>query len=137
MISRALLLAAVFAAIFVGVDAVVKENTPQTTRLWEIIRNGDEAALASWLKADPTLVDLRAADGRGALHWAYEFSRMNLVKMLTDAGADEDDRDELGNTPAMLLGKGRPPVYTPPPEDEEEEEDHDEEEEDDEDDREL
>jgi len=135
MINR-ILLFAVFATIFVGVHAVVKENTPQTTRLWEIVRNGDEESLASWLKSDPTVVDLRAADGRGALHWAYEFSRMNMVKMLTDAGADEDDRDELGNTPGMLLGKGKPPVYTPPAEDEEEEED-DEEDDDDEDDREL
>jgi len=116
--------------------AVSWEDTPQTTRLWETIRLGNAEALSRWLEDEPSIVEMRAADGRGGLHWAYEFGRMDLVKVLKDAGADEDDKDKHGYTPAMLLNKSTPPPapprYTQPQEDDEDDEDEEEDEEEDE-----
>ena len=78
---------------------------------------------------DPAVVDLRAADGRGALFWAYEFSRMDIVKLLLDNGATDDDVDVHGNTPRSLLGKSQPPRPAAPEPVEEEDDDEDDEEE--------
>jgi len=116
-----------------SVSAGAGADTPETTRLWEIVRQGDIGSLKGWLQATPDLINLRAADGRGALWWAYEFGRMDMVQELLVAGAKADDVDIHGNTPSSLLNKGTaPPGQAQAAHDEDEDQEEEEEEEEDE-----
>eukprot|EP00823_Brevimastigomonas_motovehiculus_P006548 TRINITY_DN543_c0_g1_i1.p1 TRINITY_DN543_c0_g1~~TRINITY_DN543_c0_g1_i1.p1 ORF type:complete len:174 (-),score=45.98 TRINITY_DN543_c0_g1_i1:346-867(-) len=89
------------------------QDTEQTTLLWKIISQGDMKALKEFMKLVPETIVLRSGDGRGALFWAYEFSRMDMVSTLLAAGADEEAQDKDGMTPAQLKGTGTIPDPEP------------------------
>jgi hypothetical protein len=70
------------------------ENTELTTATWRTISTNDEAGLAALYHSDPkAFIAARAADGRGALFWAYEYGRPRMASMLIIAGADESAED--------------------------------------------
>ena len=52
------------------------------------------------LTKNPGLAQIRSADGRGPLWWAYESGNSDIVKLLKMAGAREDARDANGVKPA-------------------------------------
>jgi len=76
-------------------------------------------------------VNLRSADGRGPLFWAYEYNIQEAIELLETFGVDPNVRDREGKTPLQLKGTSKP--FAPPPpamefndEDDEDDEDEDE-----------
>ncbi|EKX35244.1 hypothetical protein GUITHDRAFT_118589 [Guillardia theta CCMP2712] len=82
------------------------ENTELTTQMWAIIRNNDVRTMRALVKAAPTVVHVRAEDGRGPLWWAYEFQRPEMRKILLDAGCDAEAKDKRGMRARDVAAKG-------------------------------
>jgi len=104
-----------------------------TTTLWRLISSKEIEALQNLISHDPSVVNLRAADGRGPLFWAYEFSVDEAIEVLESFGADPSATDKDGKTPVQLKGTSKPFVRPPPIEyeDDEDEDDEDEDEQED------
>ena len=64
--------------------------------------------LQGLVRSRPELLYVYAADGRGALHWAYEAGRADMVALLLHEGADPGARDANDQVPSDL-GRARPP----------------------------
>merc|ERR1712032_253991 len=79
-------------------DAVPWMNTAATTHMWELINTHSTEKLREWLKSEPQIVRIRSEDGRGPLWWAYENGHMDIVDLLVESGAKEDEKD----SPARL-----------------------------------
>jgi dolichyl-diphosphooligosaccharide--protein glycosyltransferase len=77
-------------------------NTPDTTKMWKLIHEGDTSGVKKWLSQDPAKAQIRSADGRGPLWWAYEAGRSDIAKLLKAAGARDDARDAKGIKPTDL-----------------------------------
>ena len=74
-----------------------------TEQLWKFIRDDRSKMLRQWLRRRPEFVHLRSReDGRTPLHWAYEFDRPHMVRLLQDYGASEDVVDNSGLSPHAL-----------------------------------
>ena len=84
---------------------------------WGIIPPVSSAVLAA-IAEDPCYAKMRAADGRGPLFWAHEFSLDALVDALVDAGADPEAKDAGGKTPKQM--PKAPPLTFEVPEDDDE-----------------
>merc|ERR1711907_571868 len=78
------------------------KDTEEPPFMQELITSGDSKVLKEWLESDPDSVNLRSADGRGPLWWAYEKGNSKMIKMLKKAGASEDETDKDGMKPADL-----------------------------------
>lgn len=87
-------------------DPLPWANTPETTRMWQLASTGDVTQMAQWLYRDPQAVHLRAEDGRGALWWAYESSKPDMVAFLLSRGADPNAVDLNGQRPEELAPAG-------------------------------
>jgi hypothetical protein len=53
-------------------------DTPITTRMWSLIHGGKTEELFEWVQSDPSVVHVRAADGRGPLWWAHEYEKVRM-----------------------------------------------------------
>merc|ERR1740115_442309 len=71
-------------------------NTPDTTRMWQLIHGGDVEGLEDWIEAMPHIVHIRSEDGRGPLWWAYEYARYDFVEVLLQSGVDPLLEDVTG-----------------------------------------
>jgi hypothetical protein len=60
-------------------------DTPVTTRMWSLINAGKTEELFEWVQGDPSVVHVRAADGRGPLWWAYEYQQVRVPTRRTSA----------------------------------------------------
>jgi len=72
--------------------------TSGAARLWRVITSNENTELQSILDEDASRAKLRAADGRGPLFWAHEAGNEEAMKILIDAGADEEAQDADGKT---------------------------------------
>jgi hypothetical protein len=81
-------------------------DTPLTTNLWRVISTGDAEELKELLASDPEAANARSGDGRGALWWAYEYGKKDLIQQLIAAGASTTERDADGKTPAEVTSVG-------------------------------
>jgi len=75
-------------------------DTPETSAMHKLVQAGDFEKLKMVLTKNPGLAQIRSADGRGPLWWAYESGNSDIVKLLKMAGAREDARDANGVKPA-------------------------------------
>ena len=84
------------------------KNTPLSTELFELARNkaqlGDAGILGKLKKlvaehGTNAVLETRASDGKGALHWAYEFECSALREWL-ESQRGEPTRDSHGKFPA-------------------------------------
>ena len=78
-------------------------DSADTGRMYSLIFDGNVRALEEWISSAPSVVHVRSADGRGPLWWAFERSRMDIVDVLIQHGADEAATDTYGETPDQLL----------------------------------
>ena len=72
--------------------------TSGAARLWRVITSNENTELQSILDEDASRAKLRSADGRGPLFWAHEAGNEEAMKILIDAGADEEAQDADGKT---------------------------------------
>ena len=72
------------------------------SRLPELARKGDRAAVSLLLQEDGVDVDATEADGTTALHWAAFLDDAELAGLLLDAGAAPDAVNRNGSTPLAL-----------------------------------
>ena len=82
-------------------SAGLQGNEPDS-RLPEMARAGDRAAVARLLQEDGVDVDATQVDGTAALHWAAYDDDAELTGLLLDAGADPDAVNRNGSTPLAL-----------------------------------
>ena len=72
------------------------------SRLPELARAGDGAAVSRLLQQEGIDVDAAQVDGTTALHWAAYGDDAELAALLLDAGADPDAVNRNGSTPLAL-----------------------------------
>ncbi len=72
----------------------------QAQNLVELVENSDFVAADSIIKSG-TDVNIPAADGTTALHWAVYHGQVELVKALLRAEAEVDTRNDYGSSPMM------------------------------------
>jgi ankyrin repeat protein len=94
--------AALSAALVAATAAASVAETP----LLDAARRDDRAQVATILKARPD-VNIRAADGASALHWAAHHDDVMLATMLIHAGARAGIADDTGATPLFLACMNR------------------------------
>ena len=82
-------------------SAGLQGNQPDS-RLPELARAGDRAAVALLLQQDGVDVDAAQVDGTTALHWAAYGDDAELAALLLAAGADPDAVNRNGSTPLAL-----------------------------------
>ena len=82
-------------------SAGLQANEPES-RLPELARKGDRAAVSRLLQQDGVDVDAAQVDGTTALHWAAYGDDADLAELLLDAGADPDAVNRNGSTPLAL-----------------------------------
>ena len=82
-------------------SAGLQANEPDS-RLPELARAGDRAAVSRLLQQDGVDIDAAQVDGTTALHWAAYGDDAGLAAMLLDAGADPDAVNRNGSTPLAL-----------------------------------
>jgi hypothetical protein len=78
------------------------EDSEILSTMWSACSRRDSGAIANILKEDQSLAFARAADGRGALWWAYEFGHKDAIMMLESLGASPLSEDASGQTPKQL-----------------------------------
>ena len=64
---------------------------------------------SEWIAMDPSVVHIRASDGRGPLWWAYEYGQTAAIELMLAAGVDPEAKDSDVN-PARVI-KGRSNVW--------------------------
>lgn len=77
----------------------VWENTETTTRLWQLINDGDIDELQTWFQHVPAAAYARSSDGRGPMFWAFEQKNQDIVKLLMSVGVKTTDKDKDGKIP--------------------------------------
>ncbi len=74
---------------------------PDATRLMEVLRGGDRAAFRKLLHDQPRAARLKGRDGSTPLMFAVLYADADAVRLLLDAGADPNARNEVGATALM------------------------------------
>jgi len=80
-------------------------DTPATTRMWGLLHGQKIEELSEWIAMDPSVVHIRASDGRGPLWWAYEYGQTAAIELMLAAGVDPEAKDSDGN-PARVMAQG-------------------------------
>jgi hypothetical protein len=97
---RALIFPILLTTIVIGAAALVcVPAAPPPNVLFQQVRAGDHAAVASALRADPKAIGWRDSLGYTPLHWAAAMHDEAGVALLLDAGADPNASDVRGRTP--------------------------------------
>jgi ankyrin repeat protein len=93
----------------VALVTVTAATAVAETPLLDAARHDDRDRAAALLKARPgiTAVNVRAADGATALHWAAYHDDLLLARMLLKAGAHAGSADDTGATPLFLACMNR------------------------------
>ena len=74
---------------------------PKATRLMTLLREGDRAAFRTMLKEEPRAVKLQGPGGSTPLMFAALYGDAESVRLLLEAGADPNTRNEAGATALM------------------------------------
>jgi aminoglycoside N3'-acetyltransferase len=77
---------------------------------FQAVSRGDSARVAELIRADPGLLRVTAEHGKTALHLAAETDRLDVARVLVDAGADIEAKTPWGASPldwAATLGSAR------------------------------
>jgi hypothetical protein len=72
---------------------------PEGHEIHAACHRGDRAAVESMLGMNPSLLHMRALDGRNPLHFAASCGSQELVELLLARGIPVDARDHFGITP--------------------------------------
>jgi uncharacterized protein len=82
----------------------------QTTEFLEAVKRGDAAGVSALLSARPDLVRAAGEYDKTGLHWAAELDRLEVARVLLDAGADIEAKTSWGASPldwAATMGSNR------------------------------
>jgi ankyrin repeat protein len=74
---------------------------PMATRLMEALRDGDQAAFFKLLKSEPSAAKRKGPDGSTPLMYATLYGDAESVRLLLEAGADPNVRNEAQATALM------------------------------------
>ena len=74
---------------------------PKATRLIALVREGDRAAFRKLLREEPRAAKLRGPGGSTLLMYAVLYGDAESVRLLLEAGADANTRNEAGATALM------------------------------------
>lgn len=74
---------------------------PKATRLMALLRQGDRAAFRTLLKEDLQAAKLQGPDGSTPLMYAVLYGDAESVRLLLEAGADTNTRNDVGATALM------------------------------------
>lgn len=78
--------------------------------LLESVKRGDVAGVAAMLAARPDLARYAGDHDKTGLHWAAELDRLEVARLLLEAGADLEARTSWGDSPfewAATMGSAR------------------------------
>jgi len=92
---------------FLPILALAVFGNLQAATIHEVIDQGDSAAVAAMLDADPALLGDRQPNGRTPLHNAAYTGKLGIAKLLIGRGADVNAMTGTGSTPlhgATLYG---------------------------------
>lgn len=78
------------------------KNTEPTTQMWRFCNEGNLEAMRQYVAYFPDHVHHRSEDGRGALFWAYEYGKKDIVDQLIKWGVSAEDTDVEGNKPSDM-----------------------------------
>jgi len=70
--------------------------------MWEIVKENDGTEFMELLALNPNLAHVRSKDGRGAMFWAHEFGRAEMIDVLKNLGVKEDLADANGIKPTDI-----------------------------------
>jgi len=70
--------------------------------MWQLISDNNVQAIQQVLQIDKSLANVRSADGRGPLWWAYENKNHEIIAVLKRFGAKENERDGAGKLPREM-----------------------------------
>lgn len=82
----------------------------ETIQFLEAVTQGDAAKVSALICAHPDLVRVVGEHDKTALHWAAESDRLEVARILVDAGADIEAKTSWGASPldwAATLGSAR------------------------------
>lgn len=82
-------------------DAPVAPPDPAAGRLMTALRDGNAAAIRQLVKDDPKAVGRQGAGGATPLMFAVLYGDADTVRLLLEAGADPNSRNEAGATALM------------------------------------
>ena len=91
-------------------------SQPQASReIFKAAKKGDVAAIRKLLAADPSLVHARDQEGSTPLHWAAWRGQVEAARLLLEAGADVNARNQnthWGTTPLHAAAHGNQAAVT-------------------------
>ena len=82
----------------------------ETLEFLEAVKRGDVERVSAIVEADPKRVRVAGEQGKTGLHWAAELDRIEVARVLVDAGADIEARTSWGASPlewASTMGGSR------------------------------
>ncbi|MGH7676216.1 MAG: ankyrin repeat domain-containing protein [Gemmatimonadales bacterium] len=82
----------------------------ETAEFLEAVKRGDAAEVSTMIAARPNLARVAGEHGKTGLHWAAESDRVDVARVLIDAGADIEARTSWEASPldwAATLGSVR------------------------------
>jgi dolichyl-diphosphooligosaccharide--protein glycosyltransferase len=82
-------------------------DSEASAQLYKLVAAGDTTSLEAWITAQPDVVHLRSADGRGPLWWANELGQAKVAKLLKSYGCQKTLKDKGGKKPSALLKKNK------------------------------
>ena len=88
-----------------GVSVASSSTDGRVKRLRTLIREGDEAGVAMFLKQNREVVNMQASDGASALHSAVHEAHDGIILMLLRKKADVRMPDDNGNTPLHIAAE--------------------------------
>jgi ankyrin repeat protein len=82
----------------------------EVTEFFEAVTRGDAARVSALISARPELVRVVGDHSKTGLHWAAESDRIEVARVLVDAGADIEAKTSWGASPldwAATMGSAR------------------------------
>ena len=74
---------------------------PKAERMMAVLREGDRSAFRKLLREEPRAAKLKGPGGSTPLMYAVLYADAEAARLLLDAGADPNDRNEAGATALM------------------------------------
>lgn len=82
----------------------------ESSQFLEAVKRGDAGRVSDLIRRSPGLVRVAGDHGKTGLHWAAELDRIEVAKVLVDAGADTGVKTSWGASPldwAAWMGSAR------------------------------